>query len=882
MKQAFCLPLILAVSFVALHSVTAQVYELRQDLYVPATRYSSARTKTATRIFAIVDAKRADGLVDVYGLKGQRVTVPSYGIGSTTTTEQTFYSIDGHCRHYVHNGSLVLPTPHHESMRLNRDDYNAGACPVSMFFFGEHHSYNSPTPLQHLDPTKMPLTGSTKVPLPYNGTLSQSVSKVPWSQALMEDTRFFAEAAGRRAALAHTSLKLGDVMSSIDNAWRDTPLSRNITYAAEYSKLHSLYKSEDRYYWAQTPSHELYQTYGGAFATRIQGGAYDLTELDWVAEILMISRHQTGTKIFWDVFDHCSDVVAQKKGRGNSVLQQVITASTALAGRVDRDVANNEQIKKDMRALMSMSDSLEEIASKVSQYTQNNMVIPIPSSPGANADCQASSRTLSRFYRGETIGGAGAINKDFATSISPSLQYCQVYDASAYTVEVGTGQYDALTTTYHALGSRITTLTSKLADSTYNPLTWQRFDRLRELLATTDDAFTISTTGIVQLSSFTLGGVADTTIDAPLRLMARIINYMHAWYSTHNNYDIDDLKMVIPQDSTNVINARDLWGNDGRAERCIAELFVSYTGGMVGVANTTLEDVIDDSEIAEHLAAYFSLDQDLLEDYLDTLQQTMIIREFGTNHKLGRLPVMRETNVRLDLFEPEVKTPTIREGDMVILPNMYIEDDDIGRSFRSDMSDNRNTRSSSNATLPTWKVMPLSGFLPDNIRRIYQQADAVLSNADNGLELLRKFALQSNGAAKQAAAIESSGKCSTYVERTNVPSITSTGICATVTEHSVSRGFSPMWKTSSDVLMNDVLGSLRSNHGRFRSSYNDKDIMCYDPIGRAWIVLVDNTDDDDSDDACKIVGPYVGIGLSFGSATTNISSVRVGMTLIRD
>ena len=731
-------------------------------------------------------------------------------------------------------------------MRMSEDEYNTGACPVSMYFYGERHNYESATILPHAELTKMPLKGSTKVSLPYNGTLSESVTQLPWSQALMDDARFFAEAAGRRAALAKASINLYEINYNSDSPWGRTVLSRNPVYQDEYRKLATIYNRDMRYGWAESQSLKRYSNYADGFIRSIQGGTYSLTTPDWISEMIMISRFQLGTKILWDAFDHTYDMAGQKSGRKESSQQQLTRTAAALITRLDREIGKNTLIQREFAELSAMSDSLQQIAQQLERYVQLVKVVPLPSQSAPQPNCQASSRALRDFYKGAASTGSGTVNTSFTTLIPASLQSCSNVDASSYDYLPTDVTYDQLVAAYRTTGKRFVDLATKLADSSYNPLSWQRFDRLVSVIASAEDAFDVTTTSQIQISRMTLGGLPDGEIRGPITLMERIVDYMHEWYATHKDFDVDDIKTEIPQDPSVIINARDLWGTDGRAERCVAEMFMLLTGGME-TPKIDLDDVLDDSDIAEHLSVYFNVNEDLLEDYLDTLQKTKTLREFGISSIIGRLPEMRSTTVRIDLFEPQERTE-----------NAY---------YRAPHEQTKNMR--------------LTALLPDNVKRVIAHATIDVTDASKGLEFLRKYATECSTAAKQVAAIESSSVCSTTLQRTNVPAITSTNICTTIKEHSVSRGYSPMWKTSSDVLKYDVLSAIRGNHGRFIADDNEPDFLSYDPVGREWVVLVKIGGWSD-EEPCKSVGPYVGTGMSFGSGTSTISSVRIGVVLLDD
>jgi hypothetical protein len=324
--------------------------------------------------------------------------------------------------------------------------------------------------------------------------------------------------------------------------------------------------------------------------------------------------------------------------------------------------------------------------------------------------------------------------------------------------------------------------------------------------------------------------------------MSKIIDYMHAWYSTHEDYDIDDIKKSIPVNSEVVIDAKALWGNNGVAERCIAELFVYLSGGMER-PKFTLEDIIDDGDIAEHLSEYFSVNEDLLEDYLDTLLTTKTLREFGVSGVIGRRPSVREVAVRGDLLEPEVRT-----------------------ADRSSTSKNETIR------------LLASKLFRQNVSRIITNAQQDMKEDGAALQWLREHAQRCITSSTQIVDIEASSMSNADIVRTNVPAINTTDICAAIAEHSTSRGYSPMWKSSSTVLIDNVLSKLRANHGIFFSDNSEDSFLCYDPVGREWVAMMNNTGYDNGK-ACKAVGPHTAVGLSFGAGKASITSVRVGVAV---
>jgi hypothetical protein len=90
-----------------------------------------------------------------------------------------------------------------------------------------------------------------------------------------------------------------------------------------------------------------------------------------------------------------------------------------------------------------------------------------------------------------------------------------------------------------------------------------------------------------------------------------------------------------------------------------------------------------------------------------------------------------------------------------------------------------------------------------------------------------------------------------------------------------------MWKTSSTVLLDDVISKVRANHGVFLAEESDESILCYDPIGREWVALMNNQGYSDLDE-CKPIGPYTSVGVSFGPSRASISSVRVGVVVKKE
>jgi hypothetical protein len=810
----------------------------------------------------VVDAKREDGKVEVIGLRPLTLSVPYFAPGSSTLQGITMYVIDGICRHYIHDKSLVLPLPHHQAMETEIHDERK-PCPVSMYFFGQDCGYDSPTLLPRPDAAKMPLPVSNKVNAANGVTVRTTVSLVPWSLNMTEDALGLAESLGGKAALAYTFGELNEAIENARSAWSESSLASDPMYSIRMKQLCNIYDTKTLEFWSRSRSLDRYRNVARDVAVGITKGTVPTNSNNWMSEAMTISGYPTGIRLFWESYDYVHD---RANFQGVFGYDKMIRAAEELKSKMEQERRMLPQVEQQIQTLSRILDSMQFLSADLKEYVRKLRMVPMASlSAPESVQCQVSSPELHRHYSVMNKGTSSVINTDYTATLPTHRADCSSFLTNTYEYAASAFHFDSTRKRFSDLGQRLLNTAKILSDSTFNARTWRSFRRYCDMISSFDRPFDAFETSVVQKSILTLGGAREDEYQGAKKIILRIIDYMKQWYSTHKEYDNDDLEKTIPNKAENMFPAYDLWDKTGLAERSIVELFVYLSAGLEK-PDTPLQDVIDDGDIPEYLSRYFSVDEDRLEEHFKAVLGSKRLLEFNVNNTYWRLPAARVIEVRKDLVEPDpVESKSGNRGSTLL--QVVIEEDD-------------EVKKAPNKTTATASLQKESYEACDLIIKaganVVQNSRTHIANTTSGHDVLSKLADKCSHIARTIKTISESSVASVDVQSTNLPFIQATDICTVLKDYSTSRGYSPMWSTNSRELVSSVLRNLRENHGMYLSEEYEtinKARLCYDPLNREWVVLISN-ETYNEDEPCAVI-KTIAVGISFKSGSATVSSVRV-------
>jgi hypothetical protein len=166
------------------------VYELKINYKYSKDIYN----KEYKKIFYIHEEKSQPGSITLFELVPIPINTPNFDKGGLKPNEQMHFIVGGYCQHKWDGKHVFLPQTKHLKQNLtisglnqhiiypNRDRNTGDACPVSMYFYGEYHSYGSKTAsIQDTIAGLMSLEEHKVINI-NNVTIISDIHKLDWSE----------------------------------------------------------------------------------------------------------------------------------------------------------------------------------------------------------------------------------------------------------------------------------------------------------------------------------------------------------------------------------------------------------------------------------------------------------------------------------------------------------------------------------------------------------------------------------------------------------------------------------------------------------------------------------------------------------------------------